>query len=210
MITKNILIITGLSFDNLHTHSASVASHFYSKTKNFFQELFDVNKVSDINQLVKSKKSPNVCLFSDPHEEHSFYCRNSCCSAVVPILNYEAKEAGYTPIFSSIKDFFLINEGKELEITDYWKKILDEKVEIVAISTSFIISYPLLCRMVELLKKEGKKIILGGVFMRKLPHKALEHLGVDYYLISEAEGRFSRLLAAIGKNESKRLDDIPG
>src|SRR3990170_4628955 len=189
-IQKNrILIIIGNAPEGQFTFQ--VTKHFHTETIKFFREVFGAGDMSELNKTIVPTKFPNTYLFSDPCDS-SINCNNNSyyLSSLFPILKYEAKKVGYEPIFVALDNFFTFDNNRELVIAGCWKKVLDE-IEIIAVSTTFITSYSLLYKMVDILKKEEKKIILGGAFIGKLPHKALASIAMDFCLVSEAEGRFS-------------------
>ena len=84
-------------------------------------------------------------------------------------------------------------------------------MDVVALSSTFILKENTLKSMLELLSGQGKTVIVGGVLVNKLNRFRIAQLPFDYCLKTEAEGRFSQILRTIKEcSGDEVLHTIPG
>lgn len=212
---SQILVIAGNSPEI--GHQSRVAKHFYHHTRSFFKELFGAEEIHNLNNILQFNYNNNkgYNFFSDPYCVTPYYHNTACYAASVPIFDYEIKKAGYTPVFAALDDifenFFVLDLSTEITISPYWQDKLDG-INIVIISTTLITSYVNLSRIINLLKKQNKVILIGGILICKLSKDNLVRLNFDYALTVEAENTLSRLLSIIAskKDLTKSLSLIPG
>lgn len=146
-----------------------------------------------------------------PFTTRDSYSKRAVCEAGVgPILAYEAGLAGFDAEFAQISDFFNFS-ADGVTVSELWDDVLDD-AEIVALSTTLMVSTLMLADILSYLSELEKIVIVGGVLVNKLHDQILATLPFDYCLKTEAEGRFSQILRRIsGQNpDDSELEQIPG
>ncbi len=221
--SKDILILAGVSAYN-KTFRDYTTYAFRPMLNQFYQDIFAVSNSMQLNSIlsnnmqftpalfVNNDNEWNICKKSGTEQScnsKTYFKSNFCVAAAVPILANEIITAKANPIFVGINNF-LIYQDECYKISPAWQEEL-EKIDVVCISTTFLISFKFLKILCALIKANNKILILGGVLVSMLTYEELNQLPFDYCLKFEAEERFSKLLDVIINNKSKvLLNDIVG
>lgn len=206
-MTRRVLILAGMAHDGFQ--GDPVLRHFEQRTDAFARDVLGVADRSQLSELVRSVTDARFSPFA---EVRASKAHGVCYSGAGHILHHEACLAGYTAEFAPLVEFFVWT-GQCFEISELWRPAVDD-VDVVALSTSFVLKPDTLIDMASRLKELGKIVVLGGVLVNKLPVTVLRGIPFDYCLRTEAETRFSVILEYIatgsGFAESDVLDRIPG
>jgi radical SAM superfamily enzyme YgiQ (UPF0313 family) len=204
-MTRRVLILAGMAHDGFQ--GDPVLRHFEQRTDAFARDVLGVADRSQLSGLVCSVTDARFSPFA---EVRASKARGVCYSGAGHILYHEACAAGYTAEFAPLGEFFVWT-GQCFVISELWRPAVDD-VDVVALSTSFVLKPDTLADMASRLKELGKIVVLGGILVNKLPVSVLRGIPFDYCLRTEAETRFSVILENIAARsaESDALDDIPG
>lgn len=204
---RTLLVLAGQSIDGFQ--GDPVVDAFEATTARLLGDVFDAAAVADVDRRWRYARAGGG--FSPWAVAPPRGRRQVCVTGAGHILYHEAHAAGFHAEFAPLDDFFALDDDGRVVIADHWRPALDG-VDVVAVSTTFVLQPPVLAEMLRLLADAGKTIVVGGVLVNKLPVGALRQLDFDYCLKTEAEGRFSEVLRQIarGAPDPAVLDGIPG
>jgi tRNA A37 methylthiotransferase MiaB len=204
MISK-VLVLAGIASDGFQ--GDPVLGRFSDTTRRFLTDMLGDSDPDFLRGTYRYEQSAQFSPFSPGENVRT---RKVCEAGVGPILAHEAKLASFDAEFAQIADFFRYGPDG-LVVSDHWVDVLDD-VEVVALSTTLVLTTPALFDMLSCLKEHGKIVIVGGVLVNKLQSSVLATLPFDYCLKTEAEGRFSTILKRLSgqvKDDSE-FERIPG
>lgn len=109
---------------------------------------------------------------------------------------------------------YLSNEGHTTEIIDGLNSGFDNKEIVSRCSSADVVGISIMssyitraCELVDLLKQDGKTVIIGGPHVTALRGKSLDEMPADYAVCGEGEKSLSALICSLA---NKRNENIPG
>jgi len=199
-------MLAGMSRDGFQ--GDPVVDCFVPETTTFVQAVFGARSVGHLAESIIYRQDGHAPAFSPFLSRPSSGVKQVCQAGVGPILAAEALAAELDSDFASLQDFFIDGMNWHIAIAPHWIEILSDYT-VVALSTTFVLKFETLRGMVDALKAQGKRVILGGVLVNKLSDQSLETLPFDYCLKTEAEGRL-RIILDHCAGKTAALDTIPG